>query len=199
MKIIIICIFVVFLLSSAKTIGAEEFNSKTNRETVKNKKRDYWWQKLQWSESLCPRKAPGDDPEVNVYEIADGRKLVKIICFLGAYQGQQIYYLSIPNGGFTLLEFDQFESPDKGILDPYRSPEVIGTSQVLTASNQFIVFRKYRGIGDCGQLLTYSLEKTQPQLVEFRTRACDDDAVYIPPEEWQQIPINSLPKLETAK
>lgn len=182
-------------------VGEEMRAASSNITTapVINGSRDYWWQQLQWPESLCPRHGSGDNSGVKVYKIAGGRELVEIVCFLGAYQGQQIYYLRAPNGSFTLLEFDQFESPNVGVLEPYRAAEVTGTSQLITPSNQLKVFRKYRGIGDCGQLLTYSLEKAQPQIIEFRTRKCEDNKTYIPPEKWRQVPIKSLPRLEKTK
>lgn len=204
MKIVTISVLAMILLGNLSRIAVGEetgaASSNITPTTTDSGSRDYWWRQLQWSESLCPRHEPGDNSGVNVHKIADGRELVEIICFLGAYQGQQIYYLRAKNGSFTLLEFDQFESPNVGVLEPYRAAEVTGTSQIINSGNQLKVFRKYRGIGDCGQLLTYSLEKAQPQLIEFRTRKCDDNnKTYLPPEKWRQVPIKSLPRLEKTK
>lgn len=203
LRIIIVSVFSIMLLSDFSCIALGEENRAANSNatvvTPDKGNRDYWWQKLQWPESLCPRQISGDNSGINVYKIADGRELVEVTCFLGAYQGQQIYYLSTPQGSFTLLEFDQFESPDVGVLEYHRAAEVTGISQLNLSDSQLKVFRKYRGIGDCGQLLTYSLEKIQPRLIEFRTRNCEDSKRYIPSEKWRQVPLKSLPGLEKSK
>jgi len=192
---------IMLFVSLSSIVVGEEAAKQTSQNigttTANAESRDDWWRKLQWPESLCPRHGFEDDAGVKTYKMADGRELVEVVCFLGAYQGQQIYYLRAKNGGFTLLEFDQFESPNKGVLEPYRAAEVTGSVQMTAAGGQLKVFRKYRGIGDCGQLLTYSLEKEQPQLVEFRTRQCDDDVKkYIPPDKWRKTPVAALPKLK---
>lgn len=203
LKIITIIMLAISVISNLNRIAIGEetraVSSNITTTPIDNGSRDYWWQQLQWPESLCPRQESGDNAGVKVYKVANGRELVEIVCFLGAYQGQQIYYLRTPNGSFTLLEFDQFESPNVDLLEPYHAAEVTGTSQLITSSNQLKVFRKYRGIGDCGQLLTYSLDKVQPELIEFRTRKCEDSKAYIPPEKWRQVPIKALPRLEKTK
>lgn len=155
--------------------------------------RDAWWHRLRWDTATCPREPIGRDQSgVHIHGLAGGYRLIEINCFLGAYQGQSLLYLESPGGQHpTLLSFDQFESPDRGLLEHYRSAELVGTLDVDASTRQLTVLRRYRGIGDCGQLLTYELSDSDAELLELRHQNCDDGAV-LAPQSWPRLPLDGL-------
>ena len=155
--------------------------------------RERWWQRLHWSTANCPREAFDDEASgVQRHPLTDGRALIEITCFLGAYQGQSLWYVQTPSETPAQLAFDQFDAPDGGVLEHYRDPALVGTVTVDADEGKLVVLRKYRGIGDCGQLLTYRLSDAEAKLVELRVRDCDDDAAYTPPERWPVVPLEGL-------
>jgi len=87
---------------------------------------------------------------VRTHALSNGRELIEIRCFLGAYQGETIYYLLAGNSLRGPLVFYQLESVDRGRLEHYRSAQLTGIVHADTTQGTLTVLRKYRGIGDCG-------------------------------------------------
>jgi len=147
-----------------------------------------WWTKLHWPTENCPVTSPTPDNEgIEAYPLDDGRSLVEVICSLGAYQGSSRLYLLDTSSTAHALNFRQFQAPDVGKLEPYDDKLVTGLMQVRPQLGEITVWRKYRGIGDCGQFLRYHLTGNQLHLKELRMQECEDEPNFLPPEQWRKI------------
>ena len=150
--------------------------------------RHAWQQRLGWSTKRCPLQPPyARDAGITAYPFGDGRSLVEVTCTLGAYQGDSLLYLLDGNGKARALRFRQFHSPDKGQLLPYTDALLTGIVQVMPERRSIKVWRKYRGIGDCGQLLRYRVRHAQAELIELRAKDCADEPAFTPPEQWPRV------------
>ena len=63
------------------------------------------WDGSDWQLEVIDEETSG----VRSYALANGRTLIEITCFLGAYQGQSLVYLASDSQTAALLVFDQFE------------------------------------------------------------------------------------------
>ncbi len=100
------------------------------------------------------------------------------------YQGSYLFYLNKANT-ISLLNFEQFESPDVGQLERYTAPLVTGLPTMLGAKRAVTVLRKYRGFGDCGQYLYYQIKNNSMVLEQLRIQECSESFPKkpIPPEK----------------
>ncbi len=155
------------------------------RQPSATEQRLAWHRRLNWPKARCPLKPPfGQDPGITIHPFDDDRSMVEVTCSLGAYQGNGLLYLLDDNGKARALRFLQFHSPDRGQLLPYTDALLTGVIQVEPTRHAIKVWRKYRGIGDCGQLLRYRVSNGKVQLAELRVRDCEDELSRIPPEQW---------------
>jgi hypothetical protein len=144
-----------------------------------------WAARLGWPRSLCPAQAPRPDSTgVVVQDIDAERRWVVVECQQWAYQGTHIVYLLTPRHA-TLLYFPQFDAQREGKLRRYRSALLTGTLDFEPEHALLRVLRLYRGIGDCGQWLSYQAGSAVPRLTELRVRECaDQPGAELPPEQW---------------
>jgi hypothetical protein len=154
--------------------------------------RDAWWERLRWSPELCPRDAVIEgEPGVIRHALADGRALIQVHCFLGAYQGESIFYLETPDGPLGPLEFPQVDSTEAGVLMVRPTPTLTGLAEVDASAAKLTLLYRYRGLGDCGQRLIYLLTGEEPTLEALQLRECGT-ADPVPPEGWPQVPPERL-------
>jgi len=130
---------------------------------------------------------------VELFPLPDGRLLAQVACAPGAYQGSYVYFRVDASGTPARqapLVFPDYvnsgaEGPDR--LQPERTTEIIGLPTMLPAEGRLRVLRRFRGLGDCGLLLTYDVASPEPTLVELRGKlACDGDAS-VAPERWGRL------------
>lgn len=149
--------------------------------------RSQWHLQLGWPAELCPLQSPApQDSAVSVVVIDKARSWVRVECERFAYQGTQLVYLR--SGGTTvLLSFVQFDAAREGAPRRYRSPLLTGDLAFDANRGVLTVLRKYRGIGDCGQQLTYAAAAAAARLKTLRLRDCpENDAAPVSPERWPQ-------------
>lgn len=144
-----------------------------------------WAAELAWPRRLCPAAAPRPDSTgVSLKTIDAQRRWIFVECQQWTAQGTQLVYLDSTQGR-TLLQFRQFDASREGLLRPYRSALLQGDVDADPARALLRVLRPYRGIGDCGQWLTYEAGTNPPRLVELRIRECPDlPGPELPPEQW---------------
>ncbi len=130
-----------------------------------------WQKKLNWSDLRCPKTLPFEhDSGIEQHTLKKDLSLVVVVCSLGAYQGDSLLYQLDAEKKAQPLQFLQFQSLDKGQLQPYTDTLLTGIIEVDSNKHLIIVWRKYRGIGDCGQLLHYHLRKGQTTLVKLQKK-----------------------------
>lgn len=108
----------------------------------------------------------------------DGRMLVHVVCFVGAYQPSG--ELRVWDG--TRLEAIPVEQWQFG--EVLESPEVVGFVEASPDGRTVTNDVKYRGLGDCGLHQRWDFDGSRLELVLARERECTDDGEFVPPHEW---------------
>jgi hypothetical protein len=159
-------------------------NAGINAETQLT--RAQWHARLNWDVSDCPLASPDEaGTGVVMHDFGADARIIEVQCERWAYQGSYLFYL-VKDGVITQLNFEQFEAPDAGRLERYHSALVTGLPSVVADEQALDVFRKYRGIGDCGQFLRYRIEAQAAVLKQLRVRDCEalPDDKPIDTQEW---------------
>nr|OEJ78877.1 hypothetical protein A5482_12375 [Cyanobacterium sp. IPPAS B-1200] len=128
------------------------------------------------------------DENTNIYELNTTEYLVEIFCFVGAYQGSYQYLFYDANQAehlISTLSFTVFEERG-GSLQIGETSLLTGALEFDPETEQLMVDRKARGLGDCGSYATYQWQDDNFTLVEYRYKG-QCDGVYIPVEEYPLI------------
>ena len=124
-----------------------------------------------------------------IYSVGQGRYLVEVLCFLGAYQGNYEYFLYDRKGSEVILKplgFDIFEVDDSGKITKKQSHSISGLTEFIPEKQELTVLTKYRGLGDCGALAKYQWQQEEFKLLEYRIKEkCD--GIYLEPEQYSRI------------
>ncbi len=115
-------------------------------------------------------------PTHNVYELS-GVTVVGVIC--GTFAYQSIFELMVWDGALFPMVVEQWQ--DGAVVE---DPLVLGYPYI--EGNGLVNLEKARGIGDCGRYQEWVIAGGDLlELVEARSRECDDDAEYIEPWFWE--------------
>ena len=124
-----------------------------------------------------------------VYPVSNGKYLVEVLCFLGAYQGNYEYFLYDRKASEVILkplDFDIFEIDDSGKITKKQSHSIGGLTEFIPDKQELTVLTKYRGLGDCGALAKYQWQQEKFKLLEYRIKEkCDGN--YLEPEQYSRI------------
>jgi uncharacterized protein DUF1176 len=160
---------------------------------------------LQWPENCERGFAPSDSSSAGLEFLplaARGRVLAQVMCSLGAYQPTYLYYvvdtsaMSSParsrvSGPLEFQDYVDSGMPGRNRLTAERTTEVVGLPTYLPDRRYLRIFRRFRGIGDCGLLLTYEIVDTQAVLREARGKLACDQRGTRDPSRW---PVLKLPE-----
>lgn len=141
--------------------------------------------------NLCE---PTLDPQYSqqsseVYPVGEGKYLVKLSCFLAAYQeGFEFWLYEKTAGGVDVqpLTLTRFNAANGGKPNPDEIRTLGGTTSYDTANKAVTIFTKFRGVGDCGSLARYKFENNSLDLVSYKAKY-DCDGNYVDPEQYPQI------------
>ena len=115
------------------------------------------------------------------------------MCSLGAYQPTYVYYVieSAANPRATgPLEFQDYVdsgTPGPNRLSAEQTTEVVGLPTYFAGQNKLQVFRRFRGVGDCGIVLTYEIAGTRAALREARGKLSCDGRGPRDPAKWPRL------------
>jgi hypothetical protein len=130
---------------------------------------------------------------VELFALPDGTLLAQVACAPGAYQGSYVYFrvdsagASAGRAPLTFPDYVDSGAEGRDRLQPEQTAEIVGLPTVVPAEGRLRVLRRFRGLGDCGLLLTYDVAAPTPALVGLRGKlACDGDAS-VPPERWGEL------------
>jgi hypothetical protein len=164
MKSTILSAFIITLTQAAIAATTDAPN------TLKSE-RNKFLSEASWPKAECDANVTPEPLGAHRIDLRDGSSWIQVDCERFAYQGSQLIY--IENGKKrAALKFKQFNSESESDLQPYSSKVLTGLTTLKPESMRIEVFRKYRGIGDCGQLLTYSVTRTSTKLITLRVRNC---------------------------
>jgi hypothetical protein len=127
------------------------------------------------------------------FELSANRYLVQVTCTLGSYQGAYVFLLldeSRSPSDSKLLRFVDYEdSGESGPnrLQKHKVTQLTGTPEFDADKKQLRLINKFRGLGDCGFMSTYSFTKDQPELVLFQAKLECDGKGPFNPQEWKKM------------
>ncbi len=147
--------------------------------------RGAWHRQLGWPPSLCPLASPRPgSAAVDLRPIDERRSWVVVVCQDTAGSATQLVYLRTADRT-RLLVFPQYDASRAGAPRPYRSSLLEGSLSFGADAGVMHVLRPYRGIGDCGQRLSYQAGAAPPRLMALRVRECPPTLDRpVPPEQW---------------
>jgi hypothetical protein len=123
-----------------------------------------WRALLHWPASCEHEWRRGREPYSGIVlqPTATVRWFVQITCTQGAYQGTQVLYL-IDRGLHAIgpLSLHAYRDLGKGKPRPVRETKILGTLDFGPGTGRLVVFDKFRGIGDCGILSVFRLQKNR--------------------------------------
>jgi hypothetical protein len=128
------------------------------------------------------------------FELSPSRYLVQVTCTLGSYQGIYLFLLLDESRSpfeSKLLHFVDYEDsgdPGPNRLQKHTVTELTGTPEFDAEPRQLRLINKFRGLGDCGFMSTYSFTKEQPELVLFQAKLECDGKGPFNPREWKKMP-----------
>jgi hypothetical protein len=132
---------------------------------------------------------------VELYRLNKGRRLAQVACAPGAYQGTYMFFVLDSAGTRAAgpIAFPDYVDAGTGAgasgLEPARTTEVVGLPSFDAATQHLTVLRKFRGLGDCGLLLTYALPGDTATLVQLRGRLTCDSEATVPPADWPPLDV----------
>lgn len=155
-----------------------------------------WRSRLNWPQDC---ESTFDYPDkafagLAFYGISEKHDLVQVTCTLGSYQGTYVFLLldkSVSPAKSTVLHFVSYEDSGEsgpGRLHKTQATELTGTPDFDQGSKQLRVIHKFRGLGDCGFLTSYSFSKGEPELTQLQDKLeCDGKAIN--PRDWKAVPL----------
>ena len=158
------------------------------------KDRTAWRKVLHWSGS-CERDWRGARPAgagVVVFATASPRWLVAVTCIQGAYQGTQVLYLvDRALNKIGPIPLHAYRDPGNGKPRPVHETRVLGTLDFRQGTSRLVVFDKFRGVGDCGILSVFRLQKNRFYPLAVRAKLNCNGKGPFDPFRW---PLLKLPK-----
>jgi hypothetical protein len=151
-----------------------------------------WRTQLKWPRD-CEESFDYPDKSfagLEFFELSPKRYLVQVTCTLGAYQGTFVFLFldesRSPSASKLLTFVDWTDSGKPDRLQKRKATQLTGTPEFDPDKKLLRLTNKFRGIGDCGFLATYSLAKEQPELVLLQAKLeCDGGAS--DPSEWKKM------------
>lgn len=129
--------------------------------------RAMWRERLGWDDE-CENFDAGSG--IDVYRLDADRSLVRVICTLGAYQGMARIYLWTGGRG-RLLVFPVPDSNRPGKLEV--TSDLSNFADFEADKKELVVWRRYRGLGDCGSWVRYGFSGATVVVREMRQQqAC---------------------------
>jgi hypothetical protein len=158
--------------------------------TKTEKDRAAWRAIVKWPKSCETSWKTGHLPisGIQTWKAPDGRTLVGVTCFEGAYQGSTMLYLvdaAKKSGGPQRLHI--YEDPGSGKPTLMRDTTILGDLSYEPAHARLTVFDKFRGPADCGIYSTFRLTGGVfvPTTVHAKT-ACNGKPPY-DPQKWPRL------------
>ena len=152
-----------------------------------------WRALLGWAEDCEERRRTTVAAElgagIEVDTLGEGRYLVQVLCYSGAYQPGKLVFVQGPGRSSTPLRlpgYDDGGAPEDSI------PYVNGLTDFDRATRELEVFSKSRGMGDCGKLVRFAFPGGVPTVKWLRGQECGSaEPPIMEPHRWPLIPADS--------
>ncbi len=124
-----------------------------------------------------------------IYSVGEGKYLVKVSCFLAAYQEAFEFWLYEDTAGKITtkpLTLTKFNSEGRGKPTPNDIRTLGGRSTYNPQTELLTIWTQFRGLGDCGSRSAYQFTNDTLKLLSYRAKyECDGN--YIEPEQYPQV------------
>lgn len=153
-----------------------------------------WRALLGWPEDCEERRRTTVAAEmgagIEVDTLGEGRYLVQVLCFTGAYQPGKLVFVQGPGRASAPLRLPGY---DEGASSPEASiPYVNGLTEFDRATRELEVLSKSRGVGDCGKLVRFAFPDGVPTVKWRRGQECGAaEPPIVEPYKWPLIPADS--------
>lgn len=140
-----------------------------------------WYETLQW-----PRDCEADyrltsDQErgdLAFYKITDNQYLLRITCYLGAYQQGMLFmrvYDDRSDFFGTIIDLKTYDPIKKRLVyfDNDGTHQVLGFEKFDDTNKTLNLYTKSRGIGDCGSYHNYQITATDATLIKMTAQDCE--------------------------
>lgn len=155
--------------------------------------REAWLELLQWPQfyeeayaQTHPFVAADDPGGITFWGLEPSRYLVEVQTYLAAYQAAHIYLVyDEAFGEVSMLGFSTVSETD-GAYRLGATVEMAGLSTFDEEEGVLEIFSLARGLGDCGTLARYRIERFSTELLSARSQACSDDpgSAVLDPTAW---------------
>ncbi len=187
MRGVLLVVAVAMLAFAATAVGAQPLpGTKTKAD------RDAWRAMLDWPSS-CERDwrttgMPGAG--LRAWKTSDGRRLVEVSCYFGAYQGVVMLYLVDLDRRVTgPLALRGYQDPGSGKLRPAKLTKILGYLVFAPKTGILTVFEKFRGLADCGLFSTFRLDGDAFTTVSVRAKTACNGKPPFDPTRWPKLPL----------
>ncbi len=140
-----------------------------------------WYEKLQWSKECESDFRLASDQEqggLAFYAVQDTQYLVRIDCYLAAYQKGMIFMLVTVDGqniSGGQLEKQMYNPETKTVaVSAENDDQFLGLDSFDITTKLLTIYSKGRGIGDCGSRDTYRLKNTDLELIKVAAMSCEN-------------------------
>jgi hypothetical protein len=152
-----------------------------------------WRALLGWGDDCEERRRTTAAAEmgagIEVDTLGEGRYLVQVLCYPGAYQPGKLVFVQGPGRASAPLRLpghDDGGSPEDSI------PYVNGLTEFDRDTRELEVFSKSRGMGDCGKLVRFAFPGGVPTVKWQRGQECGAaEPPIMEPHRWPLIPADS--------
>jgi hypothetical protein len=192
MRVLPVSILVALLVAAAAAAGSP--GSFPGTKTAQD--RAEWRDALNWPRS-CEREwasARSTFAGVVVYPTGTPRWLVSVTCSPGAYQGTELLYL-VDRGLNAVgpISLHVYRDRGNGKARLTRETKVLGTIQFNRGTGRLVVLDKFRGVGDCGILSVFRLQKERFYPLAVRAKLSCDGKGPFNPYRWPLLPLPQGP------
>lgn len=166
-------------------------NINTSNSDSSATNRDQWRDILKWDAS-CDEFFPqnieaGSYLDVSPHSISPSEQIIYVICNVAAYQESGIvYYYNSDTQQAKQLSFEYIFQDNELSPTSITTQELTGVT--IDADHQLTSFAKGRGIGDCGNISSYSWNQNSKsyEVAEVREQVCTSQLVpnSASPESW---------------
>lgn len=143
--------------------------------------RALWRARLHWKDE-CEEGFLATSPGelgIDATDLGGGKQLVRVSCELGAYNPASTwFFVERANGRekVSALSFPTYEVPDEFSTRAVTSPTLRGLDDLDVKRRELSVWRKFRGVGDCGISARYRVEGGKVRVLAIAAKlACDGE------------------------
>lgn len=149
------------------------------RDNSTREDRESWHRIVGWSQEECRGDFSNtDDGGIHFEELGLQAHLGEVECELFAYQGSYLYFLldmSREPASVKRLMFEMKDQKSGEQLTTITSGLLTGVPSFNKKTKELTVFKKARGIGDCGVEYVYTFPQNTPKLKESTFIKCMDN------------------------